>query len=161
MPERDVVSWTAIIVGYAQYGDDKEVLQLFEKMLLLGPKPNHFTFACVLSVLASLAAFENEKQVCAHSMKVGFDSYMSVGNPLITMYAKCGNIEDACKVFKHMPEKDVVSWTGIIAGNAQHGFGKEALQLFEKMLWVGKNPNSITFVGVLMSCTHTGLVDEG
>lgn len=43
-----------------------------------------------------------------------------------------------------------MSWTAIIAGNAQHGFGKEALQLFDKMLWVGMKPGSITFLGVLM-----------
>lgn len=158
MPERDVVSWTSMIVGYAQYGDDKEVLQLFEEMLLSGPKPNNFTFACVLSVIASIAAFENGKQVHAHTLKVGFDSYTSVGNSLITMYAKCGNIEGARKVFKIMPEQDAVSWTAIIAGNAQHGFGKEALQLFDKMLWVGMKPDSITFLGVLMACTHAGLV---
>lgn len=77
------------------------------------------------------------------------------------MYAKCGNIEDARKVFKNMPEQDAVSWTAIIAGNAQHGFGKEALQLFDKMLWVGMKPDNITFLAVLMACTHVGLVDEG
>eukprot|EP01018_Ginkgo_biloba_P029860 Gb_06975 [translate_table: standard] len=161
MPERDVVSWTAMIVGYAQNGVDKEALELFEQMLQSGPKPNSFTFASVFSVFASVAALEQGKQVHAHTIRIGLDSHLSVGNSLVTMYAKCGNIEDARQMFDQLPERDSVSWTAIIAGTAQHGFGEEALQLFEKMLRAGMKPDHITFLGVLAACSHAGLVDEG
>jgi pentatricopeptide repeat protein len=42
-----------------------------------------------------------------------------------------------------------------------HGYGKEALKLFEQMEQSGINPNHVTFVGVLSACCHAGLVDEG
>ncbi|KAH9329652.1 hypothetical protein KI387_001760 [Taxus chinensis] len=161
MPERDVVAWTAMIVGYAQYGDEKEVIQLSEHMLRSGPKPNNFTFSCILSVFASLADLEKGRQIHAHTTKIGFDSHVSVSNSLVTMYAKCGIIEDARQVFRHMPEQDAVSWTAIIAGNAQHGFGREAIHLFEIMLQKGMKPDHITFLGVLTGCSHAGLLDEG
>ncbi|XP_057862595.1 pentatricopeptide repeat-containing protein At2g22070 isoform X2 [Cryptomeria japonica] len=161
MPERDIVSWTAIIVGYAQYGDGNEVIELFEEMLGSGLKPNNFTFSCILSVFASLADLEKGKQVHAYTTKIGFNYHVSVGNSLVTMYAKCGVIEDANQVFRHMPERDAVSWTAIIAGNAQHGFGREAIQLFETMLQKGMKPDHITFLGILTACSHAGLVDEG
>lgn len=161
MPEDDVVSWTAMIVGYAQFGNDKEAIELFEQMLLSGPKPNNFTFACVLSVFANLADLEKGKQIHAHANKVGFASHVSVTNSLITMYAKCGIIEDARQLFRYTPEQNAVSWTAIIIGNAQHGFGREAIQLFEKMLQKGLKPDHVTFLGVLVGCSHAGLVDEG
>lgn len=65
------------------------------------------------------------------------------------------------KMFDEMPERDLISWNAIIAGNAQHGNGKDALQLFEQMQKTGMKPDHITFVGVLSACNHAGLVDQG
>jgi pentatricopeptide repeat protein len=81
--------------------------------------------------------------------------------PLIDMYAKCGSIEKAREVFDKMHHRDVVSWNAMIGGYAMHGYGKEALKLFEKMKQSGMNPNHITLVSVLSACSHAGLVDEG
>jgi pentatricopeptide repeat protein len=85
---------------------------------------------------------------------------MFVKNSLITMYARCGSIEDADRVFSSMPERDVVSWNAMIAGYAQHGLAIEALRLFERLIQAGTKPDEITFVGVLSACSHAGLVEE-
>ncbi|XP_024632897.1 pentatricopeptide repeat-containing protein At5g40410, mitochondrial [Medicago truncatula] len=57
--------------------------------------------------------------------------------------------------------KDVVAWTTMINANAMHGNGKEALFLFEKMLLSMVKPDSVTFICVLSSCSHSRLVEEG
>jgi pentatricopeptide repeat protein len=77
------------------------------------------------------------------------------------MYAKCGSMEDACRVFNTMPSHDVVSWNALIGGFAMHGQGKEALVHFELMCEEGVHPDDITFVCLLSACSHAGFVDEG
>jgi pentatricopeptide repeat protein len=49
----------------------------------------------------------------------------------------------------------------MILGYAQHGFGEEALCIFEQMWQMGMKPNLVTFVGVLTACRHAGLTDKG
>ena len=60
-----------------------------------------------------------------------------------------------------MAGQDILSWNAMIAGFAQHGQGKEALDLFGKMQLAGIKPDHITYVGVLSACSHEGMVDEG
>jgi pentatricopeptide repeat protein len=75
------------------------------------------------------------------------------------MYCKCGDLEGACRLFGEMRTRDVVAWNAMISGYAQHGDGREAIRLFEKMKDKGVEPNWITFVAVLTACIHTGLCD--
>lgn len=77
------------------------------------------------------------------------------------MYAKCGMLNDARKVFDNLTKKNLVSWNTMIVGYSQHGFGREALQIYSMMQRAGTKPNSITFLGVLSACGRMGLVDEG
>jgi len=51
----------------------------------------------------------------------------------VEMYAKCGSIEDAGKVFKKMSSQDVVSWTAMIFRHVQCREGQKALELFQQM----------------------------
>eukprot|EP01018_Ginkgo_biloba_P013099 Gb_10133 [translate_table: standard] len=161
MPKRDEVSWTAMIVGCVQQRHCEEALKLFCEMQQKDMKPNQFTFASVLRACASLAALDQGNQVHGHIVKSVYFTDAFVGSALVDMYAKCGSIEDACKVFDDIPNRDVVSWNAMISGFAQHGHSQEVLQLIEQMLQEGMEPNSITFVGILSACSHGGLVDEG
>jgi pentatricopeptide repeat protein len=51
----------------------------------------------------------------------------------VDMYAKCGNIEDAWRVFNKMLSQNVVTWTSMILGHVQCGQGQKALELFQCM----------------------------
>eukprot|EP01018_Ginkgo_biloba_P022100 Gb_10157 [translate_table: standard] len=160
MVNPDAVSWSAMIGGYAQNEHGEEALKLSRQMQEAGVKSSEFSFASALKACASLAALEQGKQFHGHIIKTEFESDVFVGSALIDMYAKCGNIEDAGKAFCKIPERNVVSWNAMIGGYAQHGHGKDAIQLFEDMQQAGMHPNDITFVGVLSACSHVGLVDE-
>eukprot|EP01018_Ginkgo_biloba_P008758 Gb_27491 [translate_table: standard] len=161
MPERNVVSWNAMVAGYAHNGRYYDALKLFQQMQLTGLKPNLTTIASVLPACANLAPLQQGKEVHKDIIKSGFQSDVIVGSALVDMYAKCGNIEDAHRVFDSMPKRDVVSWTAMIVGYAMHGRGEEAIQLFEQMQHYGTKPNHVTLVGVLSACCHAGLVDDG
>eukprot|EP01018_Ginkgo_biloba_P024979 Gb_30090 [translate_table: standard] len=159
--ERNVISWTVMIAAYVQHSYGEEALKLFHQMQLTSSKPEYFIFASVLSACASLADLERGRQVHGQIIKTGYDLLVSVGNSLVTMYAKCGSIDDANQVFLKMDEQNVVSWSAMIAAYAQHGLGKEAVRLFKKMLQAGTKADHVTFISVLSACSHAGLVDEG
>eukprot|EP01018_Ginkgo_biloba_P013190 Gb_32456 [translate_table: standard] len=161
MSKRDVVSWTVMIAGCTQNGQGVKALKLFRQMQLAGVKPNPNTFSSVLSACGNLAALEQGMEIHEEIIKFGFQSDVFVENALVDMYAKCGSIKMARKLFDKMQHRDVVSWTAMIAGYAMHGYGKEALKLFEQMQHSGMKPNSVTLVSILCACCHAGLVDEG
>eukprot|EP01018_Ginkgo_biloba_P019471 Gb_05259 [translate_table: standard] len=147
--------------AYAQNGYFDQALTLFGQMKLTGVKPDRGTFASVLPACANLAALEHGKEMHEGIIKSGFQSDVFVESALVDMYAKCGSIEDARKVFDKMPRRNVVSWTSMIVGYAMHGCGKEAIHLFEQMQDSGTSPDHVTFVGVLSACCHAGLVNDG
>ncbi|KAJ7297813.1 hypothetical protein O6H91_Y035300 [Diphasiastrum complanatum] len=161
MHEQDLVSWTAIIAGYAQQGLGKEALDLYERMKHEGVQPDIVTYVVLLKACGSIAALEQGKQLHSDIIKRGFESDVIVGSTLVDMYAKCGCIEDARQVFNNMHERNVVSWNAIIAGYAQQGLSKEALILLEQMQREGLKPDDVTYVSVLSACSHSGLVNKG
>ncbi|KAK3211919.1 hypothetical protein Dsin_016625 [Dipteronia sinensis] len=160
--DRDVVAWTAMLVGYEQNGLNNDAVELFRLMVREGPKPNNYTLAAMLSVTSSLASLDHGKQIHAVALRSGQGSSVSVSNALITMYSKAGSINGARRVFDLIHwHQETVSWTSMIIAFAQHGLGEEAIQLFETMLALGIMPDHITYVGVLSACIHVGLVEKG
>eukprot|EP00253_Pinus_taeda_P001118 PITA_01118 len=143
--------------GLAALGVGKEI----HEIIIRGVGPNCVTFTSVLPACANLAALEHGKKVHEDIIRSGvqFDTFVS--NALIDMYAKCGSLEDAYRVFIKMPQRDVISWTAMLVAYATHGCGKEALELFEQMQQSHINPNETTFIGILSACGHAGLVDDG
>ncbi|XP_073393313.1 pentatricopeptide repeat-containing protein At2g03880, mitochondrial-like isoform X1 [Physcomitrium patens] len=161
MVERNVTTWTVMISGLAQHGCGHEAFSLFLQMLREGIVPDATTYVSILSACASTGALEWVKEVHSHAVNAGLVSDLRVGNALVHMYAKCGSVDDARRVFDDMLERDVYSWTVMIGGLAQHGRGLDALDLFVKMKLEGFKPNGYSFVAVLSACSHAGLVDEG
>ncbi|XP_031256265.1 pentatricopeptide repeat-containing protein At1g08070, chloroplastic-like [Pistacia vera] len=162
MPEKNVFSWNALIGGYARNGCFFEVLDAFKRMLNeRNVLPNDATLVTVLSACARLGALDLGKWVHLYAESNGYKGNLYVGNALVDMYAKCGVIENAVDVFKGMDKKDLISWNTIIGGLAMHGRGVEALNLFSQMKNAAEAPDGITFIGILCTCTHMGLVEDG
>eukprot|EP01018_Ginkgo_biloba_P030196 Gb_04417 [translate_table: standard] len=161
MPQRDVVSWNAMITGYSQNERCDEALQLFRRMGLAVVNPDTVTIAGVLSACARLAALQYGKEIHSYIVRNEFESDILVGSALIDMYAKCGSLIIARQVFEMMFKRNVVTWNTMIAGYGMHGYGEKAVTLFNQMQQAGVKPDHITFVAVMSACSHAGLVDEG
>jgi pentatricopeptide repeat protein len=161
MLSRNVVTWNTMILGYVKCGQGSKALELFQQMQQEGVQSDPVTFVGVLNACASMVALEEGRHAHEQIIQSGYESVAVVGNSLIDMYAKCGSMEDAWKVFNKMRSRDVVTWTAILGGCAMHGHGKDALQHFERMCEEGVEPNDVTFVCLLSACSHAGLVDEG
>eukprot|EP00253_Pinus_taeda_P023058 PITA_23058 len=161
IPERDVVSWNVMIGAFVHIGQFDEALRFYHQMQVTGVKPDMDTLSSVLPACANLVALVQGKEIHRDVIKKNFQSDVFLGSALVDMYAKCGAIEDARRVFDKMCNPDVVSWNAMIVGYAMHGCGGEALKLFEQMQLSGTNPDKVTFIGVLSSCCNAGLVDDG
>ncbi|TKY74602.1 Pentatricopeptide repeat-containing protein [Spatholobus suberectus] len=161
MPCRTIVSWTTMVNGYARAGCYVDALEIFCEMQVVGIEPDEISVISVLPACAQLGALEVGKWVHVYSDKSGFLKKTGVCNALVEMYAKCGCIDEAWRLFDQMVEKDVVSWSTMIGGLANHGKGHAAIQVFEDMQKAGMTPNGVTFVGVLTACAHAGLWNEG
>ncbi|XP_070037960.1 pentatricopeptide repeat-containing protein At2g37320 [Nicotiana tomentosiformis] len=162
MPVRNVVSWSAMINGFAQENEVDMCLKLYKGMMGLTLKPNEFTFTSLLSSCMGSGCFGHDRSVHCQIIHMGFDSYIHVANALLSMYCKCGEVKDAFHIFENMKSKDLVSWNSMICGYGQQGHAIQAIELFEEMKKQRKvRPDSITFLGVLSSCRHAGFVKEG
>ncbi|KAL2469465.1 Pentatricopeptide repeat-containing protein [Abeliophyllum distichum] len=162
MPGKNLYSWTALISGFVQSGLLVDAIRLFIEMRRDGVYiEDPFILSSMIGASASLAKLDLGKQV--HRLVVGFGyvSSLFISNALIDMYAKCSDVLAAEKIFSHMKKRDVVSWTSIIVGMAQHGQADEALSLYDEMTSVGLKPNEVTFVGLIYACSHVGLVNKG
>ncbi|XP_058112334.1 putative pentatricopeptide repeat-containing protein At3g15930 [Magnolia sinica] len=161
MPKRDFISWTAMIDGYLRANRFKEALGIFREMQVAKIRPDEFTMVSILTACAHLGALELGEWIRVYIDKNMIKNDVYVGNALIDMYAKCGNVESAVEVFQNMNQRDKFTWTAMIVGLAVNGHGEEALDMFYKMLRAGIDPDEVTYVGVLCACTHAGMVDEG
>ncbi|XP_050215835.1 pentatricopeptide repeat-containing protein At2g34400 [Mercurialis annua] len=162
MAKKDIVTWNAMITGYAQNGASNEAIILFNVMREAGINPDKITLVGVLSACASIGALDVGKWVETYASQRGFEKDVYVASALVDMFAKCGNLDNALKVFENMPHKNEVSWNAMISALAFHGRAQEALSLFRRMLTDSTaQPNDITFIGVLSACVHAGLVNEG
>ncbi|PIN19993.1 hypothetical protein CDL12_07318 [Handroanthus impetiginosus] len=162
LPERDVVSCTAIISGYAQLGLDKEALELFCTLQREGMASNYVTYTSILTALSGLAAFEYGRQVHGHVLRSELSSYTVLHNSLIDMYSKCGNLTYARRIFDKMPERTVISWNAMLAGYSKHGMGKSVVDLYNTMREENKiSPDGTTLLTVLSGCSHGGMENSG
>ncbi|PON78873.1 Pentatricopeptide repeat [Trema orientale] len=161
MHVRNVVSWTAIITGFAQEWQIDVCLELFHSMRNSNLRPNDFTFASILSACSGSGALGQGRSIHCQTIQLGFDSYIHISNALISLYCKCGTIEDAFYIFSILSTKDIVSWNSMIVGYAQHGLALQSIGLFEEMKKQNVKADAITFLGVLSACRHVGRVEEG
>ncbi|XP_057830928.2 pentatricopeptide repeat-containing protein At2g13600 [Cryptomeria japonica] len=156
MPQRDVVSWNAMVSVYAHNGFFYGVLGTFKQMQFFGLKLASSTFASILPACAKMGALEQGMNIHQRIMEGGFMLDVVVANALVDMYAKCGSIHKARELFDKMPQKTVVSWTAMVAGYAQEGVLDEALRLFKEM----PQRNVVSWNAIIAGYAQNGFVED-
>ncbi|KAK0583958.1 hypothetical protein LWI29_005591 [Acer saccharum] len=161
MPKKDLVTWTVMVGGCAESGNANESLVLFDRMIEEGVQPDKVAMVNVVYACAKLGFMHKARLVHDYITRNRFFLNVILGTAMIDMYAKCGSVDFAREIFDAMPQKNVVSWSAMIAAYGYHGQGRKALDLFPMMLSSGISPNRITFVSLIYACSHAGLVEEG
>ncbi|XP_073314644.1 putative pentatricopeptide repeat-containing protein At3g23330 [Primulina huaijiensis] len=155
------VSWSTMIAGYVQQGMIKNALVCFKSIIHGQLEVDLSTLTTILTACAETALLELGQQIHARTHKLGHGNDIILCSSLIDMYAKCGKLNDACSVFRETQTRNIVLWSVMIQSFANHGWGREAIQLFELMQSEGIQPNAVSFVGLLTACSHAGLIVEG
>ncbi|KAL6502653.1 hypothetical protein OROHE_024306 [Orobanche hederae] len=161
MTERSCVTWTVMIGGYSEKGDLDEALSLFHNMEVSGQEPDSVTIIHLISACGKIGALEIGKWIDNYTISNGLKKNVMVCNALLDMYAKCGSMIDALNLFDTMSEKNIISWTTLIAGFGLNGKFDMTLDHFNRMLELGLKPNHLTFLAVLQACTHAGFLEKG
>jgi pentatricopeptide repeat protein len=161
MPVRDVVCCTAMIQGHVKCGQGQKALELYQQMQREGVEPDLHTFVAALNACASVAALEEGRDIEERIIQYGCECNVFVASSLIDMYAKCGSMEDAWRVFNKRPSHDLVSFNAMILGLVQCAQGEKVLELFQEMQQEGVEPDAITFIGALNACASVAALDGG
>lgn len=161
LDEQNVVSWNALLGGYAQNGYGYKVMELFPNMKSCGFHPDEFTYSSILSACACMKFLEGGRQLHAVIIKDKFASNLFVGNALVDMYAKSGVLEDARKQFELMKYRDNVSWNAIIVGYVHEENEVEAFLVFQKMHLLGILPDEVSLASILSSCANVEGIELG
>ena len=162
MKERNVISWTAMLVGLAQNGCAEEALELFGQMRDQGITANSVTLVSLIHACAHVGSLKKGRSIHAYLIRHGFMLNEINLTALLDMYAKCGKIDSAERVFDNRSiSKDVILWNAMITSYGIHGHGQKAISVFSQMKEEGLEPNETTFISLLSACSHSGLVEEG
>ncbi|KAE8057326.1 hypothetical protein FH972_014027 [Carpinus fangiana] len=159
--DKNSITWSAMITGFAQSGDSHKALNLFSHMHLSGIKPSEFTFVGVINACSDIGTAVEGKQMHGYSLKMGYESQIYIMTALVDMYAKCGSIADARKGFDYLQEPDIVLWTSMIGGYVQNGENEGALNLYCRMQMEGIMPNELTMASVLKACSSLAALEQG
>ncbi|KAH7330889.1 hypothetical protein KP509_20G006900 [Ceratopteris richardii] len=158
---RNVVTWNALISGYAEHGDCREALKCFERMQCQGFSPDAVTYLCILKACGSTGAEVWGERFHHEIAKQGhWKNHVVLSTALIDMYVKCGAITKARQVLEELPVRDSVSWNALMIGYVKQGEASHARDCFEQMQCEGLLPDAASFSCMLIACSRLGLVEE-
>ena len=161
MPERNVISWNAMLAGYTRSLQLEEALDFVFLMRNTTKDIDHVTLGLILNVCAGLSDVELGKQVHGFIYRNGFFSNLVVGNALLDMYGKCGNLRSARVWFYEISQwRDIVSWNALLTSYARHGMSEQAMTIFSEMPWETR-PSKFTFGTLLAACANTFSLEHG
>ncbi|XVE86958.1 hypothetical protein DITRI_Ditri18aG0077300 [Diplodiscus trichospermus] len=161
MSPKNLISWNTMISGFFLNGFPVQGLVQLSDLLMSNFRPNAYTLSIAIGICASISSLNHGKQLHGYIIRHDLSLETSLGNVLITMYAKCGILNWSLRVFNQMIEKDTISWNALISAFAQHGEGEEAVHCFKAMKDAGRvKPDRATFAALLSACSHARLVDD-
>jgi pentatricopeptide repeat protein len=130
---KDVISWSSIISAHVQNWHCEEAFYLFDKMQEAGFDPDHVTFACMAKACANTKSKRYGEFVHSEVTKRGMNSDSFVGNAMVSMYAKMGDIIATLKVFESLAKVQAVAWNSLMWGLSELDMNEKAFQLFREM----------------------------
>ncbi|KAK6254907.1 hypothetical protein SCA6_016212 [Theobroma cacao] len=158
MAERNVVSWTSLICGYARWGFAKEAVDLFFEMVEEGVRPNSVTMVCVISACAKLKDLDMSGRVCGCIGELGVKVNTLMVNALVDMYMKCGAFDTAKRLFDECGEKNLVVCNTIMSNYVREGMAREALAILDQMLGERLVPDRVTMLSAISACAQLGSI---
>ncbi|XP_078447662.1 pentatricopeptide repeat-containing protein At4g18840-like [Wolffia australiana] len=165
MPERKISTWSALVSGFAQSSRFDEALDGFREMTedCCHGRASQAALVSAISSCAKLGSLQLglwlHCYIIRREKRIVIDDFL--GASLINMYCKCGFLQGALSLFHSLQMRGVCSWTAMIHGLALHGESDGALAMFDEMERAKVRPNAVTFVALLLACSHGGQARQG
>ncbi|XP_065853281.1 pentatricopeptide repeat-containing protein At5g13270, chloroplastic [Euphorbia lathyris] len=154
MNEKNVVVWTGLMVAFTQAEKQEKALALFDKMVREGLDFDEYVFSITLKACAGSGDLNLGKQIHCCIVKLGLESQVSVGTPLVDFYTKCAEFESALKAFERIIEPNDVSWSALITSYCQMGEFEESLKVFESLRSKRTEAlNSFAYTSIFQACS--------
>ncbi|RDX90756.1 Pentatricopeptide repeat-containing protein, partial [Mucuna pruriens] len=153
--------FNSLIRAHSSLNLFSQSLSIFRQMVLSHKSFDRHTLPVVLKSCAGLSALRLGQQVHGAVLANGFALDLANSNALINMYAKCGHLACARKVFDRMCQRNEITFSTMMAGYGMHGKSGEVFELFDRMVEAGERPDGLTFTSVLSACSHGGFIDKG
>ncbi|KAL8088320.1 pentatricopeptide repeat-containing protein At3g16610 [Apium graveolens] len=162
MGVKNEVSWSAMIGACVICDSTREALAFYDRMIIENAvNPSPVVLGIVLRACAKLIDLSKGRRIHGYLMKAGSLVDLMVGNTLLSMYAKCGIIDDATKFLNEMDWKDSVSFSALISGCVQNGYAEVALKTFQRMQVSKIRPDVATMIGFLPACSYLAALQHG
>ena len=161
LDDRNIISWTSIISGYAQNGQPMEALRIFWQMRQSNVKPDWIALVSVLRSYTDVEDLEQGKSIHGCVVKMGLEYEPDLLISLTSMYAKCGQVMVARFFFDQTKIPNVMMWNVMISGYAKNGYANEAVGLFQEMIFKNVRTDSITVRLTILACAQVGSLELG
>ncbi|KAJ0667052.1 putative tetratricopeptide-like helical domain superfamily [Helianthus annuus] len=161
MKVRDTVSWSTMIAAFTHCGLPDEAIKVFNEMIQTQEKPNAVTVLNLIEACSCYSELKVPKSVHGIAIRLGLSTEITVGTAILDMYSSYGDIITSKKAFNQIIDKNVISFSAMIAACGMNGLPRDALCLLTEMEMHGIKPNSVTILSVLSACSHGGLINEG
>lgn len=132
-PSTDAFMYNTLIRGFSESEQPHHSLVIFNQMRQNVIPADSFSFAFLLKAAANFKSLDAGSQVHSLSIHHGLDGHLFVGTTLVSMYAECGCLSSARKVFGEMPEPNVVAWNAVVTACFRSNDVKGAEDLFSVM----------------------------
>ncbi|WCJ40639.1 Tetratricopeptide repeat (TPR)-like superfamily protein [Euphorbia peplus] len=151
-----------ILLHLCLRGNLEQALEVLQSMQELEILVEEESFIALIRLCENKRGFDEGEYVC----KAVLNSLVTplsvrLGNVLLSMFVRFGDVGNAWNVFGRMGERDLFSWNVLVGGYAKAGFFDEALCLYHRMLWGGIRPDIYTFPCILRSCGGARDVERG
>eukprot|EP00250_Pteridium_aquilinum_P002286 c12483_g1_i1 orf=27-2213(+) len=161
LEERTVFAWNALIAVHAREGYATEAFNFYKQMQMHGTSTDDVTFITLLGLFDSQDDLTDGRQMHVHIVETALEQEVMIGNSLLSMYGRCGSVEDAQRMFNRMCKRNVITWNALITVHAQHGHTDASLAIFSEMEMKNIELSKVTFIAILDVCATAAALSEG
>ena len=131
--DRDVVTWTALMAGYIELGNNEKVFKCCKEMEQEGISLNAISYVCILKICGNLGYVDKGISIHAEIAKKGLEKEVLLGSSLVDIYAKCGLVGEAEDIFSKLPVRNLLTWNVLISGWCEHGHREKTLGCYDRL----------------------------
>ncbi|KAF8389128.1 hypothetical protein HHK36_025814 [Tetracentron sinense] len=148
--------WNTMIRAYVDTTQYANAVELFSEMIVMGFRPNEFTYPFVLKSCSQLGLAEVCQEIHGLMVVSGYQQDVFAASALLDFYAKCGLLGEACKLFDRIPQRSLVTWNSMISGYAQNGYWAQALEAMELMRQSRYEVQVSSWNSIMAGCVRYG-----